>query len=210
MTVGAGPESYLEVHQAASAGWTATLNGKTLAPVTLDGWQQAFVLPAGGAGTVIMTYAPVNSYHDVLIGASVAFALVLAAACWRRRPGGFDGAGTASPPGEGPVPGFAAEGSRGYFLAVVGAAAVLAGVGGPLGEVIVAVTVLSRWRRDWVPWLAFAAMAAAGIAVLAGLGDGPSAGDGAFGWPAQAAALIALAAALTPSFPDRDPGGQAS
>ena len=46
--------SYLEVHQAANPGWTATLNGHQLAPVTLDGWQQAFVVPAGQGGRVVI------------------------------------------------------------------------------------------------------------------------------------------------------------
>ena len=50
-----------------------------------------------------------------------------------------------------------------------------------------------------MPWLAFAAMDIAGLLVVIGLGHGSQAGTGAFGWPAQAAALIALAAALTPS-----------
>jgi arabinofuranan 3-O-arabinosyltransferase len=37
MTIGPGGLSYLEVHQAANPGWTATLNGHLLTPVTLDG-----------------------------------------------------------------------------------------------------------------------------------------------------------------------------
>jgi hypothetical protein len=50
-----------------------------------------------------------------------------------------------------------------------------------------------------MPWLAFAAMCAAGALAITSLGHGPETGAGAFGWPAQAAALIALAAALTPA-----------
>ncbi|MBO0803955.1 MAG: DUF3367 domain-containing protein, partial [Nocardiopsaceae bacterium] len=94
MTVGAGAQSYLEVHQAASPGWTATLDGKSLNPVTLDGWQQAFVVPAGAGGTVVMSYTPASGYHEVLIGSAAAFLIVLVAACWRRRRGdGIDGGG---------------------------------------------------------------------------------------------------------------------
>jgi hypothetical protein len=48
-----------------------------------------------------------------------------------------------------------------------------------------------------VPWLAFAAMCVAGALAMTSLGHSPQTGTGAFGWPAQAAALIALAAALT-------------
>jgi arabinofuranan 3-O-arabinosyltransferase len=196
MTVGPGAGSYLEVHQASSPGWTATLNGKTLPPVTLDGWQQAFAVPAGAGGTVTMTYTPATGYRDVLIGSFVAAALILSAACWparrRRRP--------ADPDGE--------PGAVGYVVAVVAAAAALALVGGPLVVAVVAVAALGWWRRDWVPWLAFAAMCVAGIAVLTGLGHGAQPGYGAFGWPAQAAALVALAAALTPPVPSQVASGE--
>jgi arabinofuranan 3-O-arabinosyltransferase len=61
------------------------------------------------------------------------------------------------------------------------------------------VLVLGWWRPRWVPWLAFTAMCAAGAAAMTSLGHGAEAGAGAFGWPAQAAALTALAAALTPA-----------
>jgi arabinofuranan 3-O-arabinosyltransferase len=82
---------------------------------------------------------------------------------------------------------------------VAAAAVVLALVGGPLVAAIPVVLVLGWWRPRWVPWLAFAAMCVAGAVALTSLGHGPQAGAGAFGWPAQAAALIALAAALTPT-----------
>jgi arabinofuranan 3-O-arabinosyltransferase len=84
-TVSSGDQAYLEVHQAAAPGWTATLGGKTLKPVTLDGWQQAFIVPAGPGGTVTMSFAPVNGYHLWLIIAFVAFALLLILALWPRR-----------------------------------------------------------------------------------------------------------------------------
>ena len=84
-TIADGAQSYLEVHQAASPGWTATLNGQRLTPVTLDGWQQAFIVPAGAGGQVVMTYTPASGYHLWLIIAIVAFAVLLVLACWPRR-----------------------------------------------------------------------------------------------------------------------------
>ena len=81
-------QSYLEVHQAASPGWTATLNGQRLTPVTLDGWQQAFIVPAGAGGQVVMTYTPASGYHLWLIIAIVAFAVLLVLAFWPRRRSG--------------------------------------------------------------------------------------------------------------------------
>ncbi len=84
-TIASGDQAYLEVHQAAAPGWTASLNGKTLTPVTLDGWQQAFIVPAGAGGTVTLNFTPVNGYHLWLIVAFVAFALLLILALWPRR-----------------------------------------------------------------------------------------------------------------------------
>jgi arabinofuranan 3-O-arabinosyltransferase len=90
LRVAAGPESYLEIHQNANPGWVATLNGRRLAPATLDGWQQGYVLPAGRGGVVTLTYAPDGFYHLLLAAAALGVLLLLAAALprrWWRRPG---------------------------------------------------------------------------------------------------------------------------
>ncbi|MET9617835.1 glycosyltransferase family 2 protein [Kitasatospora indigofera] len=48
-TVPAGPEGrVLRLAERADPGWTATLDGTSLEPVTVDGWAQGFKLPAGG------------------------------------------------------------------------------------------------------------------------------------------------------------------
>ena len=191
MTIGPGELSYLEVHQAASPGWTATVNGQLLTPVTLDGWQQAFVVPAGAGGRVVMTFTPTAGYHWLLAGSVLVLSVLIAAAAW--------------PPRRGPrdlsAPGGPAAGRAGYWLAAVAAALVLALAGGLVAIAVPAVILLGWWRRPWVPWLAFAAMCVAGALVIAGLSHGAQPGSGAFGWPAQAAALIALTAALTPPVP---------
>jgi arabinofuranan 3-O-arabinosyltransferase len=71
--------------------------------------------------------------------------------------------------------------------------------------------VLGWWRPRWLPWAAFAAMVAAGVTAAAG---SPTAiGSGAFSALAQAAALVALTAALMPgaiAARAGDPGGAAS
>jgi arabinofuranan 3-O-arabinosyltransferase len=76
--IGPGPRSYVEIHENVNAGWTATLNGRRLAPVTLDGWQQAFIAPAGAGGTIVLTYAPASIYHVGIIVSAIAL-LILAA-----------------------------------------------------------------------------------------------------------------------------------
>jgi arabinofuranan 3-O-arabinosyltransferase len=200
-TIGPGRQSYLEVHDVANPGWTATLNGHRLTPVTLDGWQQAFIVPAGGGGQVIMTFTPVTGYRWLLAGSVLAICVLIAAAAWpsRRRPRLRPLPADAGLVGPAPAQISPSLGPLGYWLAVAAAAAVLALVGGPLVAAVPVLLVLG-WRRPrWVPWLALAAMCVAGALALTSLTHGPQTGTGAFGWPAQAAALVALAAALTPT-----------
>ncbi len=186
VTVGAGAESYLQVHEAVNPGWTATLDGHSLRPVTLDGWQQGFVLPAGAGGAVHLTFAPAGGYHMALIVAVVAVAALIALALIEagRRVG----------------PAAGRHGRRAWTLwaGLAMVTVLLAVVGGVLVLAVPLVVLLGRWRPGWVPWLAFAAMAAAGVFAAAGMRPGTVYGTGAFSAPAQAAALIALAAALTP------------
>ena len=77
LTIGPGGQSYLEVHQNASSGWVATLDGKRLQPVTLDGWQQGYVVPAGGGGAVSMTFTPARVYHFGLAASALLIVLLL-------------------------------------------------------------------------------------------------------------------------------------
>jgi arabinofuranan 3-O-arabinosyltransferase len=67
----------LELGENANAGWVATVAGTTLAPIRVDGWRQAWVLPAGVAGTVTLHYAPDDTYRLLLLlGALLALLLV--------------------------------------------------------------------------------------------------------------------------------------
>ena len=78
--VGSGPASYLEIHENANPGWTATLHGRKLTAVTLDGWQQAFVVPAGSGGAVHLTFTPTVSYHAGLLVSVIALLMLIIAA----------------------------------------------------------------------------------------------------------------------------------
>ena len=169
--------------------------------MTLDGWQQAFVVPAGAGGHIVMTFTPTRGYHSVLGGSALAVCVLIALAAWpgRRRP-------PVQPRAQEVGPGTPPTGAGGagwlwYWVAAAAVAVVLALVGGVLVAAVPAVLLLGWWRPRWVPWLAFIAMCLAGVLVLTSLGHGPSTAAGAFGWPAQAAALIALAAALAPPRP---------
>jgi arabinofuranan 3-O-arabinosyltransferase len=79
VSVAGGAESVLRIPENRNAGWQASLNGKRLAPMTVDGWQQGFRLPAGAGGTVHLRFAPDLSYRlGLLFGGILALLLVCA------------------------------------------------------------------------------------------------------------------------------------
>ena len=87
LAVTAGEQAWLVVHENANAGWRATLDGRPLQAARLDGWQQAFLLPAGDGGQVRLEFTPQRSYRVALgVGAVLALVLVALAAGRRRRP----------------------------------------------------------------------------------------------------------------------------
>ena len=80
----------LAVAENANAGWVAELGGVRLAPLTVDGWSQGWVVPAGAAGTVHLTFEPQRAYAVGLWLGLVAAVVVLVAAApaaRRRRAG---------------------------------------------------------------------------------------------------------------------------
>lgn len=66
--VQADQPSYLVVDQNFNAGWQATIAGRVLHPVRLDGWRQGWVLPSGATGLVTLTYLPDSGYRRSVIG----------------------------------------------------------------------------------------------------------------------------------------------
>jgi arabinofuranan 3-O-arabinosyltransferase len=72
-----------------------------LRAVRLDGWKQAWLLPAGSSGVVTLTYLPDAYYRDAIIGGLGSLALIMLIAVWpgtlvpwpRRGRGGGEGAG---------------------------------------------------------------------------------------------------------------------
>ena len=68
LRVATAETAYLVVNENHNAGWQAYLDGTRLTPARLDGWRQAWVLPAGASGTVELRYAPGPSYRAALLG----------------------------------------------------------------------------------------------------------------------------------------------
>jgi arabinofuranan 3-O-arabinosyltransferase len=172
--VGPGGAAYLEVHQNDNPGWAATLDGRPLTPVRLDGWQQGFVVPAGPGGAVTLTFRPAAAYHLALIAAAAAAAVLLAAAAWplaRRRaragparpaPAPAPGAAPEGPPAPA-MPAMPAPGAAPAVPAAGAAPAVPAPAAGP------APGAAAAGRRAWAGWLAVTALlaVAGGPAALA-------------------------------------------
>ncbi|MVO84267.1 DUF3367 domain-containing protein [Streptomyces sp. p1417] len=183
LTVGSGAASYLTTYENVNDGWKATLNGKELRSVRLDGWQQGWLVPAGGGGTVKLTYEPSTAYEAGVIGGGAGVLALVALVFVRRRDPNPDGPDLA-PPAPGLVLGTVA-------LTLVGVV-----VAGWFALLVPALALLAWKRHALLVPLAFLAMAAAGVAAATGAGETATTDEGAFGHTAQALAFVALFAAL--------------
>src|SRR5205814_4971587 len=85
LRVAAPTRSYLVVNENFNPGWRAAAGGRRLQPVRLDGWKQAWVLPAGTNGVVTLTYQPESLYRAAVVGGLAALAVVLVVAVVRFR-----------------------------------------------------------------------------------------------------------------------------
>jgi arabinofuranan 3-O-arabinosyltransferase len=189
LRIGAGAESYLEVHENFNAGWSATLNGRPLTAVRLDGWQQAFIVPAGQGGVIKLSYLPATVYHAGLIASALALVAlaVLATGLGRQSNRRRDEPRT-SP---------RARRAARTGAVFVPLAVVIGLAGGPVVLAVPVLACLGWWRPRWLPPVALGAMLIAGVAA-ASASSLTAVGSGAFGGLAQACALVALTAALMP------------
>ncbi|RBY90428.1 DUF3367 domain-containing protein [Blastococcus sp. TBT05-19] len=134
----------LVVPENVNDGWRATLNGVPLAAVQVDGWQQGYVLPAGGPGTVELTFGPGGPYSAALLAGAVA---VVGLALLARLPARVPAPGSQLPAGRVRRP------SAGV-LPAVGAVLLLGVIGGYwallAAAVLAAVAVLVPTRRTAV------------------------------------------------------------
>ncbi|MGW0334765.1 alpha-(1-_3)-arabinofuranosyltransferase domain-containing protein [Streptomyces sp. NPDC003011] len=183
VTVGSGAASYVTTYENYNEGWRATLDGKELTPVRLDGWQQGWRIPAGAGGTVTLSYEPATTYDAGLIGSGVALAGLLGLVLWRRT--------APSPDDPQPLPP-----APGLWLGTVALTLVAIVIAGWFALLVPALAFLAHRRHALLVPIAFAALAGAGIAAATGAGEPAGAEQGAFGPVAQLLALIGLFAAL--------------
>jgi arabinofuranan 3-O-arabinosyltransferase len=86
LRIAASTRSYLVVNENFNPGWRAVIHGRQLQPVRLDGWKQAWVVPAGTAGAVTLTYQPESLYRDAVVAGLAVLALVMLVAVGLRLP----------------------------------------------------------------------------------------------------------------------------
>ncbi len=149
----------LVVPESINAGWVArTSTGDRLKPLAVNGWQQAWVVPAGTSGTITLSFAPNSLYRAGLAGGLALLPLLALMAWWpqRRRP---------TDPAANPwTPGLWAA------VPVLAAGAVIAGVA---GVAVFAAALGLRWalrtspqRRDSTTlWLSGSGLTLAGAAL---------------------------------------------
>ncbi|MEU1839919.1 alpha-(1-_3)-arabinofuranosyltransferase domain-containing protein [Micromonospora chersina] len=185
--VGAGEGALLVVPENANAGWTATMDGRTLPKTRVDGWQQAWVLPAGAGGEVRLSFAPDRAYRGGLAAGALSVLVVVLLAAWpvRRR----TAAGEQAP----------AEGAPwliGTLLVVL-----LAALGGVLPVAIVlAAMLLRQFARRALPVVVFGGLALATVTAVAGRLRGHGQ-EWAYGTWVQAAMLVAIGAVVAAVVP---------
>ncbi|MFF4355579.1 alpha-(1-_3)-arabinofuranosyltransferase family protein [Streptomyces sp. NPDC001604] len=197
VTVGSGAATYLTTYENYNDGWKATLGGKELTPVRLDGWQQGWRIPAGAGGTVKLSYEPATAYQGGLIGGAVGLAVLVGLVVWRRR--------SPNPDPPQPVPPL-----PGLWLGTVALTVVGVLIAGWIALLVPALALLAYRRHALLVPVAFVALAGAGIAAATGAGEPVGAGEGAFGHTAQLLALIGLfAGVVSVREPDEGPGSTA-
>jgi arabinofuranan 3-O-arabinosyltransferase len=170
----------LSLPQNFNPGWEATWDGHRLAVQRVDGWKQGWLLPAGAAGTVRLSFTPTPIFDTALVaGAVLAGIVLLAAAPLRRR---------RRPLVDRPPLAIGAPGRLDMVLVVV-AAGLLTGYAGLLA--VGAVLLLRRSFPRFDAWGPVAAVAL--LLAAAGLTWGPLKGQSWAVYWAQAWATVAVA-----------------
>ncbi len=196
--IGPGSQSYIEIHENFNKGWQATLNGQILTPVTLDGWQQGFIVPQGQGGVITLTYLP-DFLYNIVIGVGIAAVILLlfllGLTLFNRinQSENFEES--------------TANKVKSKVLFFLLAAATIFLVGGPAVILVPLIAFISYRTADryMIPKIAFGALTLAGLISAFHIGLNAQSGVGSFGFIAQGLSLLALSCALLPVFDRDDP-----
>jgi arabinofuranan 3-O-arabinosyltransferase len=190
VNVADGEAGLLVVNEVFNKGWEARLGDRVLAPLRVDGWRQAFVLPAGEGGTVNLTYLPNRPFQ---VATWLGVALTLALFVMALTPGNGT---SASSLGEGRWPR-----SVVWISATVGAVWTCGAGAVILGPLLW----IGRWRRAALAATATLSFLVAGAWTVITKQFTPPGPWGTEGWPAMVAAVVALLAVVAGAvFPDSD------
>ncbi|MCP2159631.1 arabinofuranan 3-O-arabinosyltransferase [Williamsia serinedens] len=180
-------ERVFVVPESTNTGWHATLDGRSLTPIVVNGWQQGWVVPAGTSGTLRLDYPLDKPYRLALLIGLLAVAALVVAALWPDRRRRDVGAPIGAP--------------RAPVLGAVGAGLALVVFGGwvgvAVGAIVAPAALLLRRRRPRAVPLVVAGAFGLGVA---GLSWGPwASGDPytGFDWWVTLPALVAVAALAT-------------
>lgn len=185
----------LTVPESINPGWRARIGDRVLTPITVNGWQQGWVVPAGSAGTAQLTYRFDTLYRWSLAIGLAAVALLLILAFWPRRRGPevvAEVGAVQDDPGSPPSKVQLTAGG----LGICAGAWLLAGWWG-LGTAIVvggAGTMLQRRHSrigSTLPAVVFGLLITATLYLASGPWQS-STGYHGFDWPAQLFALLAI------------------
>ncbi|GIE83144.1 coagulation factor 5/8 type [Actinoplanes philippinensis] len=64
-------ERVLALRENANAGWSASIDGEELPVIKVDGWQQAWLVPAGASGEVVLRFGPDRIYTATMSGGAL-------------------------------------------------------------------------------------------------------------------------------------------
>ena len=154
----------LVVPESINPGWTArAADGSALTPVTVNGWQQGWVLPAGTAGPVTLSFTSNTPYRAGLIGGLALLPLLALLAFSPCPSGGRCPQPVRRPPPSDEPPRPWQPGRMTTSVAVVAAAGVISGIAGVIvGGAALGLRHLLR-RREKLCEAVTAALAAGGL-----------------------------------------------
>ncbi|HET9021721.1 MAG TPA: alpha-(1-_3)-arabinofuranosyltransferase family protein [Ornithinibacter sp.] len=130
-------QTVLVVRENANDGWQATVDGEVLARTTVNGWQQGYVVPAGGAATVRLDFLPDGPYRMGLVAGALAVLALVALVLLPER-ARADRA-------------VVAAGRRARPAALLAGVVAMALVGGWAGLLVVAVVLALAWALHRMP-----------------------------------------------------------
>ncbi len=155
MTIGPGNQNLVVVNEIYNRGARASLNGKQLESVVIDGWRQGFVVPSGEGGQILLTFGPDRMFRMFTFAGFGLLGLLVAGAFWPIR----RGRGESPAAGEGIL-------NHGWWWAI--AIAIAVWVVGVAAVLLPMAWLLRKWRNWSTPSIAAAAFVCAMLVVVSG------------------------------------------